>query len=384
MRAALLVALAVAGLAAPLAPAPGARWAPQPGTPAAAVLLGVDCTAPSACVGVGAVTDAAGHVAAPLVEVARAGRWRVQQATEPRGAKVGNLVGVSCPGTRSCTAVGYYKSHAGTELPLAERWNGRRWSVQPVPAPSGAAGSGLGAVSCPTTRRCVAVGGYTTGAGTEDLVIERWNGSSWRVQQAPVPPVVPDTNLNAVSCSGPAACTAVGSAGSGTGDTAPIVERWNGTAWSLQANPFPAGAVAAVLFGVSCPTATSCTAAGLSQATSKPYQNLVEQWDGTSWTIAPAPDPAGTDGLNELHSVACSAADDCTAVGSQEGSNRRYRTVVERWNGTAWTVQASYTPAGPLSLVLLDGVSCPGPTSCTAVGFSYGRTKVPTALAVGE
>jgi hypothetical protein len=36
-----------------------------------------------------------------------------------------------------------------------------------------------------------------------------------------------------VSCPGPAACTAVGSTRSKSGGV-PLIERWNGKAWSLQ------------------------------------------------------------------------------------------------------------------------------------------------------
>ena len=64
-----------------------------------------------------------------------------------------------------------------------------------------------------------------------------------------------------MSCSSPGACTAVGVFDNLPG-TGTLVERWNGTSWSIQASANPAGAFTSVLFGVSCPAATFCVAVG--------------------------------------------------------------------------------------------------------------------------
>jgi hypothetical protein len=69
----------------------------------------------------------------------------------PKGASNGNLASVSCRSAK-CEAVG------STSLgPLAERWNGARWSLQPAPSP--VAGTGLLAgVACMSATACIAVG----------------------------------------------------------------------------------------------------------------------------------------------------------------------------------------------------------------------------------
>src|SRR5207302_4510573 len=44
------------------------------------------------------------------------------------------------------------------------------------------------------------------------------------------------------------------------------------------------------------------------------HQNLIERWDGTSWTIVSSPNTSATDS-NHLKAVTCVSASDCWAVG---------------------------------------------------------------------
>jgi hypothetical protein len=59
----------------------------------------------------------------------------------------------------------------------AERWNGNSWSIQQTAGPADATGSGLAAVSCPSTHVCIAVGSYTTATGQERPLLGRWTGT---------------------------------------------------------------------------------------------------------------------------------------------------------------------------------------------------------------
>ena len=107
---------------------------------------------------------------------------------------------------RACTGVGEYFSTGQRELPLAERWDGSRWRVQPVPDPAGARRGGeLSAVSCPAATRCFAVGQYFTKSGSVALA-ETWNRSRWAVQ--PLPRAASNTFLLGVSCATPRVCAA--------------------------------------------------------------------------------------------------------------------------------------------------------------------------------
>src|ERR1700685_1481371 len=71
----------------------------------------------------------------------------VVQATVNTTSGFNVLGAVSCPSTTSCTAVGWYSNSSGVDVPLAEYWNGSTWAMQTVPAPAGQV-LGLQAVSC--------------------------------------------------------------------------------------------------------------------------------------------------------------------------------------------------------------------------------------------
>ena len=81
--------------------------------------------------------------------------------------------------------------------------------------------------------------------------------------------------LEGVSCSSAKACTAVGTYGDGAREST-LAERWNGTKWALQTTPNPSDAGASHLKGVSCSSATACTAVG-------PY---VKKKSGAELTLA--------------------------------------------------------------------------------------------------
>lgn len=177
-----------------------------------------------------------------------------------------------------------------------------------------------------------AVGGTAPGSA---------RASGWSIQPTPNPSA--GGTLNAVSCTAPNACTAVGYSGAST-----LAERWNGTAWTIQPTPTPSGG--GQLNAVSCTADTVCMAVGASGSSA-----LAERWNGTAWTIEPTPNPSEG---SFLWGMSCSATNACMAV-STSGA-------VIQWNGNAWTLESFIDPN-------LYGVSCSGNTSCTAVGFTYVR-----------
>src|SRR5262249_36940410 len=141
-------------------------------------------------------------------------------------------------------------------------------------------------------------------------------------------------------------------------------ERWNGTKWSVVATPTPNSDDVA-LFSVSCTTATNCLSVGYFTSTSGTDAPLAQRWNGSAWSIVPAPNPKGSDSY--LNAVSCVSATSCTAVGSSYPATGPGRTLVERWNGSGWTVAASPNPVGAGDSYL-SGVRCKSATSCTAVG----------------
>jgi hypothetical protein len=169
------------------------------------------------------------------------------------------LSGVSCTSARACTAVGHYGNSSGSGQTLAEVWNGK-WSIQPTPNPAGSSGSELTMVSCTSSSACTAVGGYGDDVGEQLMLAEAWNGSNWKVQRNPNPGTG-GSSVAGVSCSS-GTCTAVGYYYAANATTGIYAEAWNGTRWSLQTTPVPPGTADSALFGVSCTSASTCTAVG--------------------------------------------------------------------------------------------------------------------------
>src|SRR5215469_15436441 len=306
---------------------------------------------------VGKVAGTSGHtgVRAPLAPAPAASGpgWSMVPSPNPL-ARTGQLAGVSCSSSSACTAVSDYTKRLGTTVTLAERWNRTGWSAEPTPNPAGAPRSWINAVDCPSASACVAVGDAFTRSGTDITLAERWDGTRWSIQATPDPSAGGGL-LFGVSCSSASACTAVGASNAGT-----FAERWDGTKWLIQpaANP-PSGG--GVLFGVACTSAVSCTAVGFSNS-----GTLAEHWNGTTWAIQATPNPP--QGGAGLSGVSCTSASSCTAVGSSNSG-----TLAERWDGTRWRIQVTPNPSGA-QFSFLNAVSCTSASACSAVG-GYGSSS---------
>ena len=143
----------------------------------------------------------------------------------------------------ACTAVGDHKNGAGAFVTFAERWNGRRWAIQATPNPPGGLTSSLFGVSCASASACTAVGDYKNGAGTFVTFAERWDGRRWAIQTTPNPPGAHHSSLFGVSCASASACTAVGDYTSDAGGvtTATLAERVERDGLGDPDDPNPSG-----------------------------------------------------------------------------------------------------------------------------------------------
>jgi hypothetical protein len=168
--------------------------------------------------------------------------------------------------------------------------------------------------------------------------------------------------LSGISCPSAESCVAVGDAAAGGHKT--LAETWNGTAWSIV--PSPNRRAVSYLYGVSCLSATDCTAVGVSlpAVDSNQYRTLIETWNGTAWSLVPSPNPSRAKGYDVLSGVSCASASFCVAVG-YHGKSPTTKALIETWNGSAWSVAPSPDQGSKSSL---SGVSCLSASSCTAVG----------------
>ena len=185
-------------------------------------------------------------------------------------------------------------------------------------------------------------------------------------------PVVSSTAYNVVfwnSCVSAGFCVAVGTQSVG-GQNQPLIEQWNGSSWSIVPAPTPSTTEGVELQGVSCVSTSYCLAVGFAGT-----DLLVEQWNGTAWTMGPTATAPGSN--SQFIAVSCTTGANCTAVGSYTPVSSQ-SSLIEHWNGTSWTLMTNPDPAGVTGT--LNGVSCVGPSFCAAVGTGVNGASVISTL----
>jgi hypothetical protein len=341
---------------------------PEPTGSLANYLYSIDCEPSSTnmCIAVGKTYLSGAYKV--LAERWDGSSWALSSPLTPSGATTSQLNTVTCTSTVSCRAAGSYTTASGT-FPIIQLWNGTSWSTESAPSPAGANESVINGISCPSgTSVCTAVG-YADIAGVRTVLAERWNGSSWSMQSVPLPSGTSGSRLDGVECRGANFCMAVGRYVA-SGRAWSFATIWDGSSWSSQSVPDPTGATKSVLLDVTCSDSpVICTAAGSYESTGSPERTLVMRWNGTAWALQPSPNPSGS-GSSVLHDVTCMNAETapCAAVGHWVNSGVNV-TLAERWNGNSWSLESTPNPTGASSSALEDA-SCRMDT-CIAVGWSY-------------
>jgi hypothetical protein len=356
---------------------PGVTLAAQPSASPEHPLLAVSCVSSKYCVAVGYDEAAHGGYGGPLAETWNGRGWATTALKLPAGALGASLSGVSCKSQKSCFAVGDYllptdtfpeSDNAGA---LAEWWNGKTWTVATPAAPAGATSAALGGVSCVTSADCVATGVYTRADGTSAGLAEQWNGHAWANVPVKLPAGSAGGDLFAVSCASSKSCVAVGSYGNADFDIVALGESWNGKTWTASEPSAPAGALAAALQSVSCVSPTACVAVGwYTQANGYPV-GLAESWNGRKWTDVRLPKSGG---YGQLFAVSCVSPRYCLATGVGDGSvpvNSKGTPSSAVWNGKSWSFKKVPVPpkgGGSTATSMLQGARCLSATDCVAVG----------------
>lgn len=278
-------------------------------------LSGVSCPSTTSCWAVG---DAASRSASKaLMEHWNGVSWSI--VTIP---SAGGLSSVSCANPTSCSAVGS----------AIEHWNGTRWSIEAgaVPPRSFDGGAAPIGVSCPSTTTCIAVGVADRANGQPGVWVEDWNGTSWKYVSSP------DLHtsyslLYSVTCARTTDCWAAGTELGKTPGLHPLLEHWNGTQWSLVNTPD----ASADLRGVKCRTTTDCVTVGFDQSTGT-SRTVFEHWNGSEWTVVASPNSYDS---TQLNGVSCTSTTSCFAVGwgnnwDDVGDREADAPVIEHWDGT--------------------------------------------------
>jgi len=252
--------------------------------------------------------------------------------------RVRNLFGISCGGTLDCEVIGETGTGLSDGMLLAVAFG-------PIDGAQAVDGTGLlQGAACATTSSCFVVG--RDSLQRVGVVVPTTNGVAGRRR------VAGPTWFQAISCPSATTCFAVAGF-----FVVPIV---NGL-------PRPPIVIQGIdMLGISCASASVCTAVGTNMAGSAAFVSLV---NGTPGTVVTLPD------ASVLEDVACPSATRCEAVGYFVSSGL-HAIVVSIIGGVA-------SPAVAVPGVnWLNGVACTSVTNCVAVGGFPSGVVVPLVSGV--
>jgi hypothetical protein len=179
-----------------------------------------------------------------------------------------------------------------------------------------------------------------------------------------------DNNLDAVAAASSKDAWAVGDYYASTNPNVfqNMAEHWNGSAWIEYALP-NVGSNQNTLFGVSELPNGHTWAVGYYTNANYVDKALIERYDGSTWTVADNPSPGSQ--INILTGVAAISDTDVWAVGEQLDANGTWHTLTEHFNGNTWSAVPA-VDAGTSSNEFF-GVKAVGSNSVYAVGSQSGR-----------
>lgn len=336
---------------------------------------------------------AAGTTASASTRAA-GGIWQVLATVNPQAHQVTNsaFASVSMPSATEGWAVGAFDDKNAVGHPLVEHWDGTTWTLGKAPQPSGRAAQLAGVDELSASN--VWAAGFSEGRGgvTSDLpLIEHWDGAAWSIVRGASLPAGSPGLLNAIGGSGPGDLWAVGfTLNAGATQEQVLFEHFDGTSWR-QAS-FPGQTAACDPNAADCfldPKAVSATSPNDVWVVGtvlepNPAANFVAHWNGTAWSVVPAPCLTGTTVTaacsfasvdeNQLTGVIAISANDAWASGSEGNVNNAnfHIPYVEHWNGTAWSLVKTPNPNSHGEGSLLNGITAPGPGDIWAVGQTQG------------
>jgi hypothetical protein len=294
-------------------------------------------------------------------------RWSIVESPNRGSPGTNYLFATTCASASDCWAVGYSDVVGGSGYStLIEQWNGSVWKI--VSSPNNTGNNILYGVTCTSTSDCWAVGTYWDDDLFQRTLIEHWNGDVWNIVSSPnrglsSPPI---DVLVGVGCLSASECWAAGGNDDRNGVGQTLVERWDGTAWTIVDSPNPSGSNS--FRAVTCASPSQpeeCWAVGQIVTGLGRAQTLIEEWDGGAWSIVSSPNSGAWD---DLWGVTCASQGDCWAVGYYSGVSNN-QTLIEHWDGTSWTIVDSPNSSGSNSLRAVACASSPSQSEeCWAVG----------------
>lgn len=348
----------------------------------------VSCASSSFCVAVGRYGDPGDTGGGPwtgLLLTWHGGNWSASPAPLPGDAaspSFTNVESVSCPSASYCVAAGYYSDSNYLGEGLVLTWSGGSWTAEQAPLPGNVVGpgvdldhAGVNAVSCASASSCTAVGYYSDASEHEQGLLLTMSGGSWSPEEAPLPAGAtsgdPGVDAGQVWCSPASFCLAASQYQDSSGNTDSELLTLSGGSWTAEQAPVPAGGSAAdpaSISGMSCASSSSCFAVGGYTGASA-GEGLLLTWSDGTWTPARAPLPSSASG-GDLSGISCPSASYCAASGGYGPDPGGYPGgMLLTWSDGTWTAARAPLPGNASQgYAGVNGISCPSPVSCVAVG----------------
>jgi hypothetical protein len=251
--------------------------------------------------------------------------WKTVAVTKAGG--FARLHGMSATAGNDVWAVGS-KDAFGT--PLTLHFNGAHWTEVTAPT-KGAGVVDLNDIEAISKTNAWAVGYFSDSHGHDRTLVEHWDGHVWKIVTSPNDGAQ-DNQLKGVSAVSPTNVWAVGFTGPDPGEGM-LIEHWNGQTWTLSTPGLVQAPGPGILDDVSAISASNVVAVGHRSITAA--HTLVERFNGTHWTAEASADPSTVG--NELWGVSAPSAGAQWAVGDITNSQANARTLAERSTGGAWT-----------------------------------------------
>jgi hypothetical protein len=201
---------------------------------------------------------------------------------------------------------------------------------------------------------------------------------SWSIVPSPNTDPTQYNQLFGVACPSASDCWAAGYYYNGSRSQT-LIEHWDGSSWSIVPSPNSSTSESNFLLGITCASATDCWAVGHHDSGDVAvFVTLIEHYDGTSWSVVSSPNVTEAQD-NEFRSVTCTSSVDCWTVGYYSIGNPALgtiitQTLIEHWDGASWIVVNSPN-SSPAENNALNSVTCASAANCWAVGNSSSQVN---------
>lgn len=300
--------------------------------------------------------------------------WNIVASPSPDPDR-NRLLGAAAVSADDVWAVGVKGGVTGPNwASLILHWDGNAWSAAPAPAISSPGTSELRSVAAVSANDVWAVGAYSspaTGWWNQPLILH-WDGSAW--SSVPAPGFGTTSELNAVAAASPTDVWAVGRALENNWKT--LILHWDGVSWSRVPSP-NLGSYGNNLAGVTSLSAADAWAVG---SADNGNRTLALRWNGSTWNIVPSPNGSRPGvNRNSLASVTAVAPDDVWAVGVQAystvgGAGQPIYVgyaLIEHWDGSTWSEAPAAALPGAGEDGELFGVAAVGAEDVWTAGHYY-------------